>query len=66
MTGEGRLSGVVLMALPLVLFVAVYNLNPDYVSQLFTDPAGKKMLAVAVVMQILGAIVIKKIVDIKV
>jgi len=66
LTGEGRLSGVVLMALPLVLFVAVYNLNPDYVSQLFTDPAGKKMLAVAVFMQIVGAVVIKKIVDIKV
>jgi len=66
LTGEGRLSGVVLMALPLVLFVVVYHMNPDYVSQLFTDPAGKKMLAVAVFMQILGAIVIKKIVDIKV
>ncbi len=66
LTGEGRLSGVVLMALPLVLFVVVYNLNPDYMSQLFIDPAGKKMLAVAVFMQILGAVVIKKIVDIKV
>jgi tight adherence protein B len=66
LTGEGRLSGVVLMGLPLVLFVVVYNLNADYVSQLFTDPAGKKMLAVAVFMQILGAFVIKKIVDIKV
>ena len=66
LTGEGRLSGIVLMALPLVLFMVVYNLNADYVSQLFTDPAGKKMLAVAVFMQILGAIVIKKIVDIKV
>jgi tight adherence protein B len=66
LTGEGRLSGVVLMALPLVLFVVVYHMNPDYVSQLFTDPAGKKMLAVAVFMQFLGAVVIKKIVDIKV
>ena len=66
LTGEGRLSGVVLMALPLVLFLVVYHLNPNYVSQLFTDPAGKKMLAVAVFMQILGAVVIKKIVDIKV
>ena len=66
LTGEGRLSGVVLMVLPLVLFIVVYNMNPTYVSQLFTDPAGKKMLAVAVFMQILGAIVIKKIVDIKV
>lgn len=66
LTGEGRLSGIVLMALPLVLFVVVYNMNPDYVSQLFTDPAGKKMLAVAVFMQFLGAVVIRKIVDIKV
>jgi tight adherence protein B len=66
LTGEGRLSGVVLMALPLVLFVVVYRMNPDYVSMLFTDRAGKKMLAIAVFMQILGAIVIKKIVDIKV
>jgi tight adherence protein B len=66
LTGEGRLSGLVLMALPLVLFAVVYNMNPDYVSQLFTDPAGKKMLAVAVFMQVLGAVVIKKIVDIKV
>jgi tight adherence protein B len=66
LTGEGRLSGVVLMALPLVLFVVVYNMNPTYVSQLFTDPAGRKMLTVAVIMQFLGAIVIKKIVEIKV
>jgi tight adherence protein B len=66
LTGEGRLSGIVLMALPLLLFGIVYNLNPAYVTQLFTDPAGKKMLAVAVVMQIIGAIVIKKIVEIKV
>ncbi len=66
LTGEGRLSGVVLMALPLVLFVVVYRMNPEYVSMLFTDRAGKKMLAIAVFMQILGAFVIKKIVDIKV
>jgi len=66
LTGEGRLSGVVLMALPLLLFLVVYHLNADYVSLLFTDPAGKKMLAVAIFMQILGAVVIKKIVDIKV
>jgi tight adherence protein B len=54
------------MAMPLVLFVVVYNMNPSYVSMLFTDPAGKKMLAVAVIMQLVGAAVIKKIVDIKV
>ncbi len=66
LTGEGRLSGVVLLALPLVLFVTVYQLNPKYVETLFTDPLGKKMLAFAVIMQIVGALVIRKIVNIKV
>jgi len=66
LTGEGRLSGVVLLGLPPVLFLAVYRLNPDYVMMLFTDPMGKKMLAGAVIMQILGALVIRKIINIKV
>jgi tight adherence protein B len=66
LTGEGRLSGIVLLALPFVLFLAVEHLNPTYVNVLFTDPMGKKMLAVAIVMQILGALVIRKIVNIKV
>ena len=66
LTGEGRLSGIVLLALPPVLFVVVYHLNPDYVMLLFTDPMGKKMLAGGVVMQFLGALVIRKIVNIKV
>ncbi|HTQ38683.1 MAG TPA: type II secretion system F family protein [Pirellulales bacterium] len=66
LTGEGRLSGIVLLALPPVLFGTVYYLNPDYITVLFTDPMGKKMLAGAVLMQILGALVIRKIVNIKV
>ncbi len=66
LTGEGRLSGIVLLALPPCLFAAVWYLNPDYVMVLFTDPMGKKMLAGGVVMQILGALVIRKIVNIKV
>ena len=66
LTGEGRISGVVLMALPIALFFAVYYLNPTYVMLLFTDPIGRKMIAVAVVLQILGAITIKKIVNIKI
>lgn len=66
LTGEGRLSGIVLLALPPVLFVVMWRLNPGYVMVLFDDPLGNKMLAVGLVMQLLGAIVIKKIIDIKV
>jgi tight adherence protein B len=66
LTGEGRLSGVVLLALPPVLFLAVYRLNPEYEMALFTDEMGQKMLIGAAVMQLLGAAVIRKIVNIKV
>lgn len=66
LTGEGRISGIVLLGLPPALFVALWRLNPGYVMTLFTDPLGNKMLAVAVVMQIIGAYVIQKIIDIKV
>jgi tight adherence protein B len=66
LTGEGRLSGVVLLALPVVLFVAVYRLNPNYIKVLFTDPMGTKMLLIAVIMQMFGALVIRQIVNIKV
>ena len=66
LTGEGRLSGAVLLALPPVLFLVVWRLNPEYVTPLFTDPLGKKMLAGGVIMQLLGALAIRKIVNIKV
>ncbi len=66
LTGEGRLSGIVLLALPPALFMAVYKLNPDYIMSLFTDPMGQQMLAGGVIMQFLGAIVIKKIITIRV
>ena len=66
LTGEGRISGVVLMALPIALFFAVYYLNPDYVMLLFTTEMGRKMIAVAAVLQVLGAVAIKKIVNIKI
>jgi tight adherence protein B len=66
LTGEGRLSGVVLLALPPVLFVVVYRMNPDYLMLLFTDDLGKKMLVAGVVSQLLGALMIRKIVNIRV
>src|SRR5205085_7225104 len=49
LTGEGRLSGIVLLALPPVLFVVMYRLNPEYSMVLFTDPMGQQMLAGAIV-----------------
>lgn len=66
LTAEGRLSGLVLMALPPGLLAFVAFSNPGYVAPLFTTPLGTKLLAVTVVLQILGAVSIKKIISIKV
>jgi tight adherence protein B len=66
LTAEGRLSGVVLIALPFVLFLIMLHIKYDYVKTLWEKELGIKMLLIAAGMMILGAIIIKKIVDIKV
>lgn len=64
LTAEGRLSGIVLMALPLLMFAAIYFLNRSYVMVLFSDPVGQKMLGGAILLQFLGAWSIRRIVQI--
>jgi tight adherence protein B len=66
LTGEGRLSGVVLIALPFGLFGFMLNAKPDYVKPLWEEPLGQKMSIFAIIAQIVGALVIRKIVNIKV
>ena len=66
LTGEGRLSGVVLIALPFGLFAFMLNIKPDYVESLWTTDLGKKMSIFAIIAQVVGALVIRKIVNIKV
>jgi len=66
LTAEGRLSGVVLLALPFVLLLVMMHLNYDYTQMLWTHPIGIRMSIAGVVMMLLGALCIKKIVDIKV
>jgi tight adherence protein B len=66
LTGEGRMSGIALQAMPPLLFAVIYYMNPDYVMILFQEDLGKQMLMYAIGMQLLGAIVIKKIINIKI
>jgi len=64
LTAEGRISAVILIFLPILLFVYLYTTNYDYVSLLWTDETGRYMLFGAAILQIVGAYVIKRIVDI--
>ena len=66
LTAEGRLSGIVLLAMPPSLLAFLSIVNYDYVSVLFTTPLGVKMLTITAGFQVVGALAIKKIVAIKV
>ena len=55
-----------LLALPPTLFVTMLYLNYEYAMVLFRDEVGRKMLAGALVSQFVGALVIRKIINIKV
>lgn len=66
LTAEGRLSGVILIALPFGLFLMMLHIKPDYVEKLWTHELGIKMSVFALIMQFVGAVVIRKIVNIKV
>ena len=66
LTAEGRLSGIVLIALPIFLFFLMLWMKPDYIELLWKDPMGVKMSVGAIVLMFIGSYSIKKIVDIKV
>lgn len=64
LTAEGRYSAAILIALPALMFIYLYFTNYDYVSLLWTDQVGQYLLFGAIILQIVGAYVIKRIVDI--
>jgi tight adherence protein B len=66
LTAEGRLSGIVLLAMPPALLAFLSVMNHDYISVLFITPIGVKLLTVTAVLQVVGAWSIKQIVSIKV
>ena len=66
LTAQGRISGIIVSLLPVVLGLVIYLLNPEYVKLLFVHPFGKIMLGVAGLGQVIGIIVIRRIVDIEV
>lgn len=65
-SADGRISAIILMSLPFGIGLIFYFINPEYLMPLFTDPMGQVMVAGASVMMILGGIVMKKMIAIKV
>lgn len=66
LTSQQRLTGYVIGGIPIGLGAFFGISNPDYISLLVTDPLGRMMLAGAIGFEILGFLVIQKIVNIEV
>lgn len=65
LTAEGKVSGVILVMLPIVMFFIIYFLNYNYISLLWIDAEGQKLLAGAIVLMLLGVIMIRRIIRIE-
>ena len=64
LTAQGRMSGLILVALPFALAALLKSINPGYLDPLFNEPMGRMAVAGSLVMIVIGCVVIKKIVDI--
>jgi tight adherence protein B len=65
-TAQGRLTGWILSLLPVVLGIGLYFISPETISVLWTRPIGVKLLYVSGSMTIVGALIIRKIVNMEV
>jgi tight adherence protein B len=65
-TAQGRFTAAILIALPPTFLLITRAINPEYTSVLFTDPLGRTLLGVGAFLQILGSLIIWKIVNIEV
>lgn len=65
-TAQGRLTGYLLSGLPFVAGFLIFLLNPEYMVVLWTETIGRLLIAVALLMQMFGFLVIRRIVTIEV
>ena len=66
LSAEGRLSGIVLFAMPIVMAGVLYWLNEPYMRLLIEDDLGVMMIIAASVLMVIGAYVMKNMCEIKV
>ena len=66
LTTSSRMSAWLLCGLPVFVAMTVTVLNPEYMSVLWSDPRGHKLIAVAATMQLIGMLMIRKILRIKI
>ena len=66
LTAQGRMSGIIMALLPGALAGVIAMISPDYIMPLFSETAGRIAIGAGIFMDLMGYLVIRKIVDIKV
>jgi len=64
LTAHGRITGWILAGLPPSLAAAMFVMSPGHMMLLVNDPLGVKMIVGALVLQVIGTLIIRKLVDI--
>ncbi|GAW92841.1 type II secretion system F family protein [Calderihabitans maritimus] len=66
LTAQGRISGFIIGSLPLFLLAFLLIFNPQYIAVLFSTRAGRLLLGWGVISEVLGVILIRKIVNVQI
>jgi len=65
-TAQGRMTGWILSALPVVMFFLISLTNHGYTRVLLEDPTGRKLVLTGLVLMVIGGLAIRKIVNVRV
>ena len=64
-SAHGRITGWVLAFLPPALALVLFAIAPTHIGLLWTDPLGFQMLMAGLVLQVIGVLIIRRIVDVE-
>jgi tight adherence protein B len=63
LSAEGKLSAIILLALPFLVGAAIITLNPEYIMILVSDPIGPYAIAIALTMMSIGSFIMYRLVQ---
>ena len=65
-TAQGRMTGWILGLLPVIMLILINIVSPGYSNILFQDPLGQQLLYAGAILILIGALFIRKIVNVQV
>ncbi len=66
LSAEGKFSAIILLALPFLIAMVIYILNPNYIKTLIIDPVGPILIVIALILMVFGILSMVKMINIKV